>query len=65
MISETTSAQWVSSDLRHRRSQRSRASDSMRRNSSDASLTDLIAEVAAKLRAVTSTPGLHPDLGHC
>jgi AcrR family transcriptional regulator len=32
---------------------------------SDASLTDLIAEVAAELRAVTSAPGLHPDLGHC
>ncbi|GAA1299953.1 TetR family transcriptional regulator [Planotetraspora silvatica] len=31
---------------------------------SDALLTDLIAEVAAELRAVTSAPGLHPDLGH-
>lgn len=30
---------------------------------SDASLTDLIAEVAAELRAVTSAPELHPDLG--
>jgi len=31
---------------------------------SDASLTDLIAEVATELRVVTSAPGLHPDLGH-
>jgi hypothetical protein len=30
----------------------------------DASLTDLI-EVVAELRAVTSAPGLPPDLGHC
>jgi hypothetical protein len=31
----------------------------------DASLTDLIIEVVAELRAVTSAPGLPPDLGHC
>lgn len=31
----------------------------------DASLTDLITEVVAELRAVTSAPGLPPDLGHC
>jgi len=30
----------------------------------DASLTDLITEVVAELRAVTSAPGLHPELGH-
>ncbi len=31
---------------------------------SEVSLTDLITEVATELRAITSAPGLRPDLGH-